>query len=59
MTAPIYFLVQTLFACALLYLGTFDYPVCTFFLCAGSFILGHLCTEALNYNETKPTNKGA
>ena len=57
MTAPLYFLVQTIFACALLYLGTFDYGrICTFFLCAGSFILGHLVTEALNYNKT---NEGA
>lgn len=57
MTTPLYFLVQTIFACALLYLGTFDYGrICTFFLCAGSFILGHLVTEALNYNQT---NEGA
>jgi hypothetical protein len=57
MTTPIYFLVQTLFACALLFLGTLDYGhICTFFLCAGSFILGHLVTEALNYNQT---NEGA
>lgn len=50
MTVPIYFLVQTTFACGLLYLGTFDHPICTFFLCAGSFILGHLVTEAFNYD---------
>jgi hypothetical protein len=52
MQTPIYFLFNTLLACASFYMGTTgDGYIHTFFMCLGAFILGHLVTEALNYVE--------
>jgi hypothetical protein len=53
MSTPIYFMLNTLLASASFYMGTTgDGYIHTFFMCLGAFILGHLVTEALNYNET-------
>lgn len=53
MNTPIYFLLNSLLASASFYMGTTgDGFIHTFFMCLGAFILGHLTTEALNYNET-------
>ena len=54
MTTPIYFMLNTLIASASFYMGTTgDGYIHTFFMCLGAFILGHLVTDALNYNETE------
>ena len=55
---PLYFVLNTLLACAGFYVGTLgDAPIFTFATCAGSFLLGHIATELLNYNETKQTKE--
>jgi len=52
MQTQIYFVIQTLLSCAGFYVGTLgDAPIFTFAMCAGAFILGHIVTELLNYNE--------
>ena len=56
MNTAVYFLLQTLLACACLAFGTQgDALMHSFFFGLGFFILGHLATEALNYNETQQT----